>query len=52
MKSVLLLNRGAHKLVQGAAPKQRQVLMKHMVEPLTKQCRSLLIGVGVVGVIL
>jgi hypothetical protein len=45
--SVLLLNRGAHQLVQGASPKQRQVLMKHGVEPLTEQHHPLLVGVGV-----
>jgi hypothetical protein len=49
--SVLLLNRGSHKLIQGAALKQRQVLMKHRVEPLMKQCHLLLVSVGMVGVI-
>jgi hypothetical protein len=50
--STLLLNRGAEKLVQGAAPEQRQVLMKHRVEPLMKQRHLLLVGVGVVGAVL
>jgi hypothetical protein len=50
--SVLLLNGGAHKLVQGAAPKQRQVLSKHRTEPLTEQHHLLLLGVDVVGAIL
>jgi hypothetical protein len=52
MASVLLLNRGAHKLVQGAAPEQRQVLMNHKVKPLTEQCHLFLVGVRVVGVVL
>jgi hypothetical protein len=34
--SVLLLNGGAHKLIQGVAPKQSQVLPKHRTEPLTE----------------
>jgi hypothetical protein len=50
--SVLLLNRGAHKLIQGIALEQHQVLMKHRVEPLMEQHHLLLIGVRVVGVIL
>jgi hypothetical protein len=49
---VLLPNRGAHKLVHGAAPEQRQVPTKHMVEPLMEQRHLLLIGVGVVGAVL
>jgi hypothetical protein len=48
---VLLLNRGTHNLVQGAAPKQYQVLTQHRTEPLTEE-QHLLIGVGVVGAIL
>jgi hypothetical protein len=48
MTRVLLLNRGAHKLVQGAAPEQRQVLPKHRTEPLMEEGHLLLIGVGVV----
>jgi hypothetical protein len=48
MTRVLLLNRGTHKLVQGAAPEQRQVLPKHRTEPLTEEGHLLLIGVGVV----
>jgi hypothetical protein len=50
--SALLLNRGAHELVQGAAPKQRQVLTKHRVEPLTEQYHLLLVSVEVVGAVL
>jgi hypothetical protein len=50
--SILLFNRGAQKLIQGAAPKQCQVLTKHRVEPLMEQCHLLLVGVGVVGAIL
>jgi hypothetical protein len=50
--SVLLLNGGTHKLIEGAAMEQRQVLMMHKVEPLTEQSHPLLIGVGVVGVVL
>jgi hypothetical protein len=52
MTCVLLLNRGAHKLVQGAAPEQRQVLTQHRTEPLTEERHLLLIGVNVVGAIL
>jgi hypothetical protein len=52
MTCVLLLNRGAHKLIQGAAPEQRQVLMQHRTKPLTKERHLLLIGVDVVGAIL
>jgi hypothetical protein len=51
MTFVHLLNRGTHKLIRGESPRQRQVLMQHMTEPLTKE-RHLLIGVGVVGAIL
>jgi hypothetical protein len=50
--SILLLNRGAHKLVHGAASKKHQLLMKHRVEPLRKQRHLLLIGVRLVGAIL
>jgi hypothetical protein len=50
--SILLLNGGTHELIQGAAPKQRQVLLKHRAEPLTEQCHLLLVSVDVVGVIL
>jgi hypothetical protein len=50
--SVLLLNRGTHKLIQGAASEHHQVLTKHRVGPLMKQCHILLIGVGVVGAVL
>jgi hypothetical protein len=52
MTRVLLLNRGAHKLVQGAAPEQRHVLTQHRVEPLIEERHLLLIGVIVVGAIL
>jgi hypothetical protein len=48
MTSVLLLNRGAHKLIEGAAVKLHQVLTKYKVGPLTEQHHLLLIGVGVV----
>jgi hypothetical protein len=51
MTRVLLHNRGTHKLVQGEAPRQRQVLTQHRTEPLTEE-RHLLIGVSVVGAIL
>jgi hypothetical protein len=51
-QSVLLLNGGAHKLVQGAASEQRQVLPKHRTEPLTEQRHLLLVGVDVVGAVL
>jgi hypothetical protein len=34
---VLLLNRGAHKLIQGTAPVQRQVLRQHRTEPLMEK---------------
>jgi hypothetical protein len=49
---ILLLNRGAHKLVQGTAPEQCQVLMQHRTEPLMKERHLLLIGVSVVRAIL
>jgi hypothetical protein len=49
---VLLLNRSAHQLVQGAAPEQRQVLTQHMTEPLMEKRHLLLIGVDVVGAVL
>jgi hypothetical protein len=49
---VLLLNRGAHKLIQGAAPEQRRVLTQHKTKPLTEGQHLLLIGVGMVGAIL
>jgi hypothetical protein len=52
MTLVLLLNRGAHKLVQGAALEQHQVLMQHWIEPPMEERHLLLIGVGVVGAIL
>jgi hypothetical protein len=39
-------------LIQGAAPKQHQVLPKHRTEPLMEQCHLLLIGVDVVGAVL
>jgi hypothetical protein len=48
---VLLLNRSAHKLIQGAAPEQRQVLMQHRTKPLTEE-QHLLIDVGMVGAVL
>jgi hypothetical protein len=37
MTCVLLLNRSAHQLIQGAAPEQRQVLTQHRTEPLTEK---------------
>jgi hypothetical protein len=46
---ILLLNRGTHKLVQGATPIQRQVLMQHRTKTLMEKQYFLLIGVGVVG---
>jgi hypothetical protein len=49
---ILLLNRSAHHLIQGAAPKQRQVLTQHRTEPLAEKQHLLLIGIGVVGVVL
>jgi hypothetical protein len=52
MTCVLLGNRGAHQLVQGAALEQCQVLTQHRTEPLTEERHLLLIGVGVVGAIL
>jgi hypothetical protein len=51
MTRVLLLNRGTHKLIQGAALEQHQVLMQHRIEPLTKERHLLLAGVGIVGAI-
>jgi hypothetical protein len=52
MACVLLLNKGAHELIQGVAPKQRHVLMKHRVEHLMKLRHLLLVGAGVVGAVL
>jgi hypothetical protein len=52
MASILLLNRSTHKLIQGAASKQQQVLTKHRVDTLMKQCHLLLISVKEVGVVL
>jgi hypothetical protein len=52
LASVLLLNRGAHKLIQGAAPEQCLVLPMQSAEPLMEQCHLLLVGVSVVGVVL
>jgi hypothetical protein len=51
MTYVLLLNRSAHQLIQGAAPEQRQVLTQHKTEPLTEK-HLLLVGIGVVGAVL
>jgi hypothetical protein len=48
MTSVLLLNRGVHKLIEDAAMKLHQVLTKHKVGPLTEHHHLLLVGVGVV----
>jgi hypothetical protein len=52
MTHVLLLNRGAHKLVQGAAPEQHQVLTQHWIEPPMEERHLVLISLGVVGAIL
>jgi hypothetical protein len=52
MTHVLLLNRSAHQLVQGAAPEQRQVLTQHRTEPLMEKRHLLLVGVDVVGAVL
>jgi hypothetical protein len=52
MTHVLLLNRGTHKLIQGAAPKHRQVLTQHRTEPLTEERHLLLVSIGVIGAIL
>jgi hypothetical protein len=52
MTSVLLLNGGTHKLIQGATLKQHQVLPKHGTGPLSEHHHLLLVGVGVVGVVL
>jgi hypothetical protein len=52
MTRILLLNRGAHQLIQGAASEQHQVLMQHRAKPLMEERHLLLIGVGVVGAIL
>jgi hypothetical protein len=42
----------AHKLIQGAASEQHQVLTHHRTKPLTEERHLLLIGVSVVGAIL
>jgi hypothetical protein len=49
---VLMLNRSARQLVQGAAPEQCHVLTQHRTEPLTEKRHLLLIGIGVVGAVL
>jgi hypothetical protein len=49
---VLLLNRSAHQLIQGAAPEQHQVLTQHRAEPLMEKRHLLLVGIGMVGAIL
>jgi hypothetical protein len=49
---ILLLNRGAHKLIQGAAPEQHQVLTQHRTEPLIEKWHFLLVGIDMVGVVL
>jgi hypothetical protein len=52
MTRILLLNRGAHKLVYGAALEQCQVLTQHRTKPLMEERHLLLISVGMVGAIL
>jgi hypothetical protein len=52
MTHVMLLNRGTHKLIQGAAPEHRQVLTQHRTEPLMEERHLLLVNIGVVGAIL
>jgi hypothetical protein len=52
MTRVLLLNRTAHQLVQGAPLEQRQVLTLHGTEPLTEKRHLLLVGIGVVRAVL
>jgi hypothetical protein len=49
---VLLLDRGAHKLVQGASPEQCHVLMQHRIGPMTEERHLLPTSVGVVGAVL
>jgi hypothetical protein len=43
---------GAHRLIQGAAPEQCQVLRQHRTEPLMEKWHLLLVGISVVGAIL
>jgi hypothetical protein len=52
MTHVLLVNRGAYKLIQGATPEQRQVLTEHRTKTLMEERHLLLIGVGVVRAVL